>query len=422
MEDDKLVVGDAMKFTDIFRQIRTWGIRGVVKALQRLPHERSIRRYLLQNASRHANTTPCKGITVIAPISGAYSLSKTMRDFVVRLQKVGVPHQVFDTYKYDGKVAREDYEPLLTPKSEFNVLKYEFVVEMLTSPLPTGLPVKRCRIAFWEGEAGLLDVFPYLKDSYAVIAMSDFNAAYFRRALPSYVTVKKVIYPLLPIPVGVLAKNGAREKFGIGLDDFVVFYNFDIRTDYRKNSQGTLEAFSLAFKSVESCKLVLKVNGVAACPEKLSSIKESASRLGIAQQLIIIKEYLSQLDLYSLTNACDVYFSLHRGEGFGLGIAEAMQLSKPVVTTAYSAPLEFCNGATALLVPYKLVPMEGDALASRIGTCAEPDVGAAAAALQRVYGDNAFAAEIGGRARRFVEDHFSDAAFKMSVVELMESI
>ena len=422
MEDYELVVGDAMKFTDVFRQIRTWGIRGVVKALQRLPHERSIRRCLLQNASRHANTKPRKGITVIAPISGAYSLSKTMRDFVVRLQKVGVPHQVFDTYKYDGKVAREDYEPLLTPKSEFNVLKYEFVVEMLTSPLPTGLPVKRCRIAFWEGESGLLDVFPYLKDSHAVVAMSDFNAAYFRRVIPARIKVEKVIYPLMPMPLGVLAKENARKRFGIGRGDFVVFYNFDIRADYRKNPQGTLEAFSSAFKGVESCKLVLKVNGVAAFPEKLSLMKESASRLGIARQLVVITEYLSQLDLYSLTNACDAYLSLHRGEGFGLGIAEAMQLSKPVVVTAYSAPLEFCNGETALLVPYKLVSMEGDALSARIGPCAEPDVVMAAAALRRIYGDKAFADEIGDRGCRFVKEHFSDAAFKMSVENLMSSV
>lgn len=410
-----------MKLIDVFRQIRTWGIIGVLRAICRLPHEWAIAHFLLQNARRNKNTVPSKGITVIAPMSGAYSLSKTMRDFVIRLRRIGVPHQVFDTFKYDGKVAREDYEPLLTPKSEFNVLKYEYVVEMLTSPLPSGLPVNRCRIAFWEGESGLLDVFPYLKDAYAVIAMSDFNAEYFRRVLPAHVKVEKVVYPLMPMPTGVLVKEESRKRFGLGICDFVVFYNFDIRADYRKNPQGAMEAFSAAFKGIESCKLVFKVNGVASSPKKISALKNMASRLGISQQIVIITEYLSQLDLYSLTNACDVYLSLHRGEGFGLGIAEAMQLSKPVVTTAYSAPLEFCNGATAFLVPHKLVSMGGDALVSRIGPCAEPDVCAAAAALRRIYGDNAFAAEIGDRARLFVKEHFSDAAFKMSVEGLMES-
>ena len=283
-----------MNFLAVIGQLRTWGVCGAFRAVLRLPHDLAIKRFLMRNLRDNLNARPEIGITVIAPISGAYSLSKTMRDFVIRMRNVGFPHQVFDTNCSDRKVSRNEYEELLTPKHEFNVYKYNCIVEMLTSPLPHNLPIRRCRIAFWESEAGLLDVYPYLCDADTVIAMSDYNFAYFRRTLPSSVNVAKLIYPLMPIPVGVLGKLEARMRFGIRPDDFVVFYNFDIRADYRKNPLGTLSAFCMAFKDIDSCKLVLKINGITACPEKMASIIGEAKKLGILRQIVIISEYLSQ--------------------------------------------------------------------------------------------------------------------------------
>lgn len=410
---------DSMNFLAVIGQWRTWGVCGAFRAVLRLPHNLAIKRFLMRNLRDNLNARPEIGITVIAPISGAYSLSKTMRDFVIRMRNVGFPHQVFDTNCSDRKVSRNEYEELLTPKHEFNVYKYNCIVEMLTSPLPHNLPVRRCRIAFWESEAGLLDVYPYLCDADTVIAMSDYNFAYFRRTLPSSVNVAKLIYPLMPIPVGVLGKLEARMRFGIRPDDFVVFYNFDIRADYRKNPLGTLSAFCTAFKDIDSCKLVLKINGITACPEKMASIIGEAKKLGILRQIVIISEYLSQSDLYSLVNACDVYMSLHRGEGFGIGIAEAMQLAKPVVVTAYSAPLEFCNEETSILVPFRLITVDDNRLVSKMGPCADPDIPAAATALQRLYHDPGFAGKIGERGRQFVNHHFSDEAFKASIEGLV---
>ena len=403
----------------ILVQARTWGLKGVVTAIARIPHERRIRRFLVDNARRNVETRPMRGVTVIAPMSGAFSLSKAMRDFVTRLQVVGVPHQVFDTFQYDGRVSREDYESLLTPKDDFNILKYDHVVEMLTSPLPHGLPVKRCRIAFWEGETGILETFPYLVDSDVVIAMSDYNAKYYRREFPSSVRVAKVLYPLLPIPKGILSKEEARNRFALDLNDFIVFYNFDLRAGFRKNPEGTLNAFASAFRGVPHCRLLLKINGIKSERKRLEELEKQADRLGIARQMTLVTGYLSQMDLYSLTNACDVYLSLHRSEGFGLGIAEAMQLSKPVIVTAYSAPLEFCNGETALLVPYKMIPYAEHSFADRMITCAEADTERAAEALKNLYEDQLVAASIGRRASEYMKTHYSNTAFRTSVEEML---
>ena len=131
-------------------------------------------------------------------------------------------------------------------------------------------------------------------------------------------------------------------------------------------------------------------------------------------------DYVSSSEIYALTGACDVYASLHRGEGFGLGIAEAMQMGKAVVATAYSAPLEFCKQDNAILVPYKLIKTNDDSLSSKFGYCADADVDFAASALRRLYGDRKLVAKLGKNAKQFVETHFSDEEFKTSVLKLIE--
>jgi glycosyltransferase involved in cell wall biosynthesis len=63
-------------------------------------------------------------------------------------------------------------------------------------------------------------------------------------------------------------------------------------------------------------------------------------------------------DMASLLNQIDCYVSLHRSEGFGLGLAEAMLLGKPVIATGFSGNLEFMKPTNSFLVSYNLVPIQ----------------------------------------------------------------
>ncbi len=409
------------KVARVVSAARTWGMAGMWSAIKRVPCELKVSCYLKYNAVRNAATVPKRGITVIAPISGAYSLSKAMRDFVVRLREADVPCQVFDTCGSNSGTAHRDYEHILTSRKDFNILKYSHVVEMLKSPLPRGLPLKRCRIAFWEGEAGILEVFPYLADSDVVIAMSDFNAAYFRREIPPPVRVVKIPYPLLPLPQGILPKLEARKRFGIGENEFVVFYNFDIRADYRKNSKGTLEAFARAFRHDTNCRLLLKVNGARHASDRMLRMQELALSLGIANHMTVVTDYLSQTEIYSLTNTCDVYLSLHRAEGFGLGIAEAMSLGKACIVTNYSAVTEFCKPDTSILIPYVKLPIESRGFWNRMENWVEPDIDNAVAALRRLRADEAQCARLGYAAQCHISRCFSLESFKQAVDELLDT-
>jgi SAM-dependent methyltransferase len=119
--------------------------------------------------------------------------------------------------------------------------------------------------------------------------------------------------------------------------------------------------------------------------------------------IMVIDRYLDHDESAALMNACDCYVSLHRSEGFGLTMAEAMALGKPVIATAYSGNLDFMDDQTAYLVPWteSLVP-EGCAPYRPGARWAEPDVDAAARLMREVVDHPEEAAAVGGRAQHAV--------------------
>ena len=83
-------------------------------------------------------------------------------------------------------------------------------------------------------------------------------------------------------------------------------------------------------------------------------------RIGNNTSIIYKEEMLRRPELLALMNKADCYISLHRSEGFGLTIAEAMALGKPVITTAYSGNLDFTHVNNSFLVKYKMLKHEVD--------------------------------------------------------------
>jgi glycosyltransferase involved in cell wall biosynthesis len=106
--------------------------------------------------------------------------------------------------------------------------------------------------------------------------------------------------------------------------------------------------------------------------------------------------------------AADAYVSLHRAEGYGLTMAEAMMLGKPVIATGYSGNLEFMDDGNSLLVPFSKVRIPVGLRPYPAGAMwANPDVEAAAAAMLRLATDPAAGVELGARARADVLEHHS---------------
>ncbi len=141
------------------------------------------------------------------------------------------------------------------------------------------------------------------------------------------------------------------------LDDikskFKFLYTFDFNSSLqRKNPFGVIDAFRKAFRPGEGPLLILKsVNGYK-WQMDLERLREAAAD---RQDIVIIDKYLSSGERGALLSQCDCYISLHRSEGFGLGMAEAMSLAKPVIATKYSGNLEFMDQSCAWLVSAKRV-------------------------------------------------------------------
>ena len=349
-----------------------------------------------------------------------FSNSKVIRDFLHAIKDAGIPFQTFDINTRKDVIS-SDYADIVTPRKDFNIRKFTHVVEMFRSPAPELTGITKARIAFWEGEHGLLDAFPYLASKNPVIAMSDYNADNFRKELPPSTPVFKIPYPLQRLSSDMDPRDIVRAKYGLGKEDFVVFYNFDLGSFHRKNPLAAMQAFAKAFANENKAKLVFKFNLAKDFPDRIAAINAEARHLGIADRVLSISGYLPQKEIHNLTNACDVYLSLHRAEGFGIGIAEAMQLGKPVIVTNYSAPTEFCQDKTAFLVSFNMVKINPGEYFTSMETWADADVDDAATALRKCYDNPAYAHAVGENARHFIEDHFSIQNFKKSVTAFLDA-
>jgi glycosyltransferase involved in cell wall biosynthesis len=127
-------------------------------------------------------------------------------------------------------------------------------------------------------------------------------------------------------------------------------------------------------------------------------------------------------DVAALLASCDAYVSLHRSEGFGFTMAEAMLLGKPTVATAYSGNLDFMTAENSFLVNYERVALEKDYPPYPKGAVwAQPAEEHAAVLMRRVFADRAEAAVVAARGRETVARVLShEAAARRMTTRLAE--
>jgi glycosyltransferase involved in cell wall biosynthesis len=222
--------------------------------------------------------------------------------------------------------------------------------------------------------------------------------------------------PVHTVPLPVIERPPAsRSRAELGLPaGFVFLFCFDFfSVAQRKNPLGAIEAFRRAFPDVDPSdpsgpQLVVKsINGAS----KLSELERLRMRVLDRPDIHIRDGYLDPADQQALVAACDAYVSLHRAEGFGYTMAEAMLRAKPVVATGYSGNLEFMDEDNSFLVDYDLVPIgEGCQPYPAGARWAEPDVDRAAEHMRRIVEDAAGARAVGERARDDIRRRHSPAA------------
>ena len=215
--------------------------------------------------------------------------------------------------------------------------------------------------------------------------------------------------PVFTMPLGVEVpdERASLDRASLGLPSgfmFLFSFDFDGRFE-RKNPLGTVEAFRNAFAPGEGPILVIKtLNG----DRWLTKLEQLRAATADRSDIFVIDRYLSASEADALTAACDCYVSLHRSEGFGLTIAEAMACGKPVIATAYSGNLEYMTAESSYFVPYGLIPIPDGVDPYPAGTeWAEPDLRTAAEHMRHVYEHPAEAATVGRWAREHIAQRLS---------------
>lgn len=266
---------------------------------------------------------------------------------------------------------------------------------------------RRYRIGYWAWE------LPELPTHWALIAGLFHElwapSAFVAEAMAHSTRELGVPIRVVPHPhpdVSTIRADPAR--FDLDPRKFTFLAMYDVRSSAtRKNPVGAMRAFQMAFdRDRGDVELVVKVVSAGDSRGCLSELRSLAYGW---PNIRILLETLTDEATGALIASVDAFVSLHRSEGFGLSIAQAMALARPVITTGWSGNMQFC-GDGALLVPYEMVPVV-DAAAIYHETdqlWAEPDLGAAARHMIELVGSREHARDLGERCRQTVRERLPD--------------
>jgi len=239
----------------------------------------------------------------------------------------------------------------------------------------------------------------------------------------SAVCKKQVIHMPLATEIA-LSSFLSRRYFGIPESDYVFLFLFDARSYVsRKNPYAVIDAFKKLVELRPHAKttLVLKMHGTDLAPRILDKLHNDIR--GVEHRTIIIDREMSDNEVKNLIRCCDSFISLHRSEGYGRGIAEAMALGKPVIATAYSGNMDFMTPETSLLVSYELIPLiKGDYPYYKNQVWADPDVGEAVDYMVSLIDDPEQGRRMGRLAQLSISKYFGYLAIGNRMLERIEEI
>lgn len=234
--------------------------------------------------------------------------------------------------------------------------------------------------------------------------------------------------------VGELHRDSARrfveDRYPVHSDTFVFLATFDAMSFIqRKNPHGTVAAFQRAFPNAERVKLIIKSHNSESVvdPAQKAMWRGLRELIGNDRRIVLVDRTMTYRELVMLKAGSDCYVSLHTAEGWGFGILEAMALGVPVVCTAYSGNMDFCDSSTAWLVDYQLAMLRPrDYIFVSPGQqWAVPRIDSAAEQMRLVYDEATERRARAERAKANVRSNFSVESvarrFENRLSEILES-
>ncbi len=357
------------------------------------------------------NTENTRGITVVGCLQAESGIGEGLRGHILALQTVGVPVRGINIRSAPGRQEERLPEiPLSTAVGNGAAL---FVgspdeLPMIQRSVERDHGGRRIAHIAWELSFFPERYLPLLRSLDEIWAPSRFAADSIGMLSP--VPVLRIPYVIDTTPT----QWKQRKDFRISEKRFVFLFIFDyFSTIERKNPLQLIESFRRAFGDDPSVLLVLKTSHGKDAPDARERV---LSAIGDAGNILVIDEYLTRPEVLDLIRCCDSYVSLHRSEGFGMPLAEAMSLGKPVIATNYGGSTDFLDATCGYPIAYRL-----SAITTSIGPYdagalwAEPDTDHAAALLREVFTNREEATSRAERAEEVIKSRFSS----QTVGELM---
>lgn len=355
------------------------------------------------------------GVNFIGYARGGLGLGENLRRFAEAAREGGYPFALIDFNANLGERGRDHRLDAWIQDTNPYPVNVFFVNadQMATARAHFGerFLAGRRNIGFWFWE---LETFPEPWRSALDQVDEVWVASRFVAAAIGAHTTKPVRRLALPVSVP-LPRPYTRAEFGLPPSGFAFLFSFDFHSyAQRKNPLATIAAFRRAFPlGTEPALLVVKSTNGARVPALLAQVQAAADS---DPRIVLIDAFLDRDAAMGLVSVVDSYVSLHRAEGFGLGIAEAMWLGKPVIATAYSGNMDFTRPDNSCLVSATMVPVGADEYPFGEGQhWAEPDLDQAAGYMQRLVAEPAWASALGQAGAGYIRRHHSNEACVVSL-------
>lgn len=330
------------------------------------------------------------GWSVIAYADAELGVGEAGRRLARAVQQVGLPNEVVGVGENRSRREHKHGHDGRAVPSFDNSITCVNADQLKHIWHKTGLhdqPRRGTRVGLWFWETDrvperLLPAFGLLDEIWVV---SDYTKRAFDRI--GLCPVELVTLPVVP---RTTPTPHTRRSLGLPEDQFVFTCSYDFFSVLpRKNPLGVIEAYTQAFGPDDGACLVLKSINGDQVREDLAKVERAARR---RPDIHVVDGYRTAGEVAGLLELSDCVVSLHRSEGYGLNLIDAMAVGTPVVATGYSGNLAFMDEGSAFLVPYEEVligpgadPYPPD------GHWAEPDLNAAAGILRAVFDDPASA-------------------------------
>jgi glycosyltransferase involved in cell wall biosynthesis len=370
-----------------------------------------------------------KGINLIGDLRSDKGLGEIARNMASMFLSEKIP------ISYEEVVVDPDGRTTQPPPHLATGLSYPINVIHISAPFIEHLIHTRgfashlkdhYNIGYWFYEQ------PQLPPSWAKVA-DDLDeiwvATHFVREAAQSIT-KTPVY-VLPTPIPIEENITAnRAAFNLPEDGFIFLFSFNPGSSAgRKNPFGLLDAYEKAFGHTDQRPLlVLKAQFLDKFPELAAELRKRSNRLGV----YLLEDNVSRREMYQLIASCDCYISLHRSEGWGLGMAEAMALSKPVIGTGWSGNIDFMSQDNSYLVDYKLVKIKAEhhrfqelylqVYPPGSSVWAEPDIQHAAELMRHVVENPQAAAEKGRRAAKTIREEYNPIVLGQRIKAHLQTI